>query len=265
MSKFNRMIEASTSEKPQQSPPTETAAQKEKAVPVASETEIKTTSQKTGIFIFIGIFAGIAAAIFSGIALVTDHSVTKSHYDASLQGLWKAQKSEFAVQQSENNERFIALNTAIKALDASHTEIKSAMMKLNDNVQLLNHNLTQVQDNMLAQMKHVRAPDLSKIESAIAHLNMVKLPEPTIEATTNKTAAPTKTQSIEDATPAKTIKNTNTLRYLGNTPNGAVVALNGEYITLKVGEKTPLGSVTLISNHEIIIGNQTYPYHNNEK
>ena len=264
MSKFNRMIEASTSEKPKQSPVTETAAQKEKAAPVVTDTEIKTPPQKIGIFIFIGIFASIAAAVFSGLALVTDHSVTKNHYDASLQGLWKAQKSEFAVQQSENNEHFTALNTAIKALEASHTEIKSAMMKLNDNVQLLNHNLTQVQDNMLAQMKHIGAPDLSKIESAIAHLKTVKLTEPTIEKT-NKTPESIKTPSIEDTVPVKTIQNNNILRYLGNTPNGAVVSLNGEYITLKVGEKTPLGIVTLISNHEIIIGNQTYLYHNNEK
>ena len=258
--------------------PVENQAHKKSSKPnVKNMSKSSMTSQIT-------LFAAIAAALFTCVGLFTDNGLSTSHFDTSTQSLWKAQKAKFAVMESETSDALTQLNDKINQLDNTQTSIKEAMKALNDNVQTLNKNLRQVQENMLTQMKSMGAPDLSKIESAINDLKKDDRGEPVNDDSKEKTQkhinsdkgyqnsdlrdqdrqqAKAKTKSVQDnkiQSRGTTNSKNNKLIYLGNTPNGAVVEFNGAYLTLSVGQKTPLGIVKLISNKQLIIGDQSYLY-----
>ncbi|WP_440993621.1 hypothetical protein [Cysteiniphilum litorale] len=266
------------------------------------ETQKTQKTQKTKLSEHITLLAAIGAVIFSALAVFSNNSLSTKQYNATTQGLWKAQKGQFAVLRSESSDALTQLNDKLTALDATQSDIKTAMKRLNENVQTLNKNLNQVQENMLGQMKQLGTPDLSKIESAITAMNTNKndvtssqqshqedrqaqhFDETQIvdkeskaneankenkENEKNKKAASdlkdTKSsrQNIDDKqqNKIKTVKATqHTLLYLGNTPNGAVIKLDDEYLTVQVGQKTVVGTVTLISNKQIVIGNTSYVY-----
>ncbi|GGF92375.1 MULTISPECIES: hypothetical protein [Cysteiniphilum] len=256
-------------------------------------------TQKIKLSEHITLLAAIGAVIFSALAVFSNNSLSTQQYNATTQGLWKAQKGQFAVLRSESSDALTQLNDKLTALDATQSDIKAAMKRLNENVQTLNKNLNQVQENMLGQMKQLGTPDLSKIESAITAMNTnkndvtasqqsyqedkqaehfdetqivdkaSKANEANKENEKNKKfvsdvkGAKASTQNIDDKqqNKTKTVKAAqHTLLYLGNTPNGAVIKLDGEYLTVQVGQKTVVGTVTLISNKQIVIGNTSYVY-----
>lgn len=256
------------------------------------ETQKMQKMQKAKLSEHVTLLAAIGAVVFSALAVFSNNSLSTKQYSTTTQGLWKAQKGQFAVLRSESSDALTQLNDKLTALDATQSDIKAAMKRLNENVQTLNKNLNQVQENMLGQMKQIGTPDLSKIESAISAMNTDKgdvtvrqqshpqdkqaqhLEETQIVGNENKENEKNKTdkknkESTSDLkgeksstqNKTKAVKDAkHTVLYLGNTPNGAVIKLDDEYLTVQVGQKTVVGTVTLISNKQIVIGNASYVY-----